>query len=186
MGDEWWAALGAVRPEDATSVRVSGGTRVDVPTIRLGFRDWKDAGPKPTWAQAWPDTYGKPLVVGGDGQRSVAEIEIVRRLRHAGWEAAWIDTFGGAPAWMRPWTDRGIGLPTAVAGTLARLRSASVPEGRPWDIVAWRVDRILFIEAKRWRRDRLRPGQVAWLAAAVRQRLPDVAFGIVEWDITRG
>jgi hypothetical protein len=33
--------------------------------------------------------------------------------------------------------------------------------------------------------DRIRPSQVAWLDAAVRQRLPDVAFGIVEWDLTR-
>ena len=186
MSDQWWTALGAVRPEEATSVRVSGGMRVDVPTARLAFREWKEQAPPRTSLGAWSDTYGKPLILGDDGQRSVAEIEVVRRLRHAGWEAAWIDTFSGAPAWMRPWTDRGIGLPTPVASTVARLRSASAPEGRPWDVIAWRDKRILFLEAKRRHGDRLRPGQIAWLEAAVRKRLVEVSFGIVEWEFARG
>jgi hypothetical protein len=185
MRDEWWMAVGAVRPEEATPVNIRGGVRVDVPTVRLRFREWKGPGPKRTWAQGWSDTYGKPLVVGGDDEPSVVEIEIVRRLSHAGWEAAWIDTLGKAPAWMRPWTDRGIGLPTAIAGIVARLRAASAPDGRPWDVVAWREDRVLFLDAKRRQHDRIRPSQVAWLDAAVRQRLPEVGFGIVEWDLTR-
>lgn len=186
MGDEWWTALGAVRPEEATSISLAAGSKVDVPTVRLRFREWKEQAPERAVLGAWSETYGKPLIVGDDGQRSVAEIEIVRRLRHAGWEAAWIDTFGGAPSWMRPWTDRGIGLPTPVASTVSRLRAASAPEGRPWDVIAWRDDRTLFLEAKRRHRDRLRPGQIAWLDAAMRQRLGDVSFGIVEWELSRG
>ena len=185
MREEWWTALGAVRPEEATSIRLASGSRVDVPTIRLRFREWKERAPAQGSLGGWSDTYGKPLIVGDDGQRSVAEIEMVRRLRHAGWEAAWIDTFGGAPAWMRPWTDRGMGLPTSVASTVARLRLASASEGRPWDVIAWRDDRCLFLEAKRRHSDRLRPGQIAWLDGAVRQRMADVSFGIVEWELSR-
>jgi hypothetical protein len=186
MGEQWWTALGVARPEEPSSIRTAAGSKVDVPRVRLRFREWKEQAPARAVLGAWSDTYGKPLIVGDDGQRSIAEIEIVRRLRHAGWEAAWIDTFGGAPAWMRPWTDKGIGLPTPVASTVARLRSASAPEGRPWDVIAWRDDRILFLEAKRRHRDRLRPGQVAWLDGAIRQHLGDIVFGIVEWELARG
>lgn len=50
-----------------------------------------------------------------------------------------------------------------------------------WDVVAWNDDRVVFIEAKQRRKDRIRASQLRWLAAALEQGLSKEAFLMVEW-----
>ncbi len=53
-----------------------------------------------------------------------------------------------------------------------------------WDVYAWYDDDVLFAEAKRRGRDRLRPSQHQWLAAALRAGVPLDAFIVVEWNLS--
>ena len=170
---EWWKAFWVERPDSTTRFELSTG-ELDVPTVFV-THEVSQAGATATSA---------PLVRGSDGSPSVAEIEVVRRLRAAGWEAAWIDS-GGAAAWMQRWTTRSVPLPPFVAREIDRLRTASQPYGRPWDVVAWRGDDIVFLEAFRRRNDRPTRSQSAWLDAAIRTGTPRISFGVVEWDILR-
>ena len=169
---EWWKAFGVERPDSTTRFELSTG-ELDVPTVFATYEGWPGGSTGPS---------GKPLVRGSDGTASVAEIEIVKRLRSDGWQSAWIDS-GGAASWMQRWTTRSVPLPPYVATQLTRLRAAAQPYGRPWDVVAWRGDEIVFVEAMHRRKDRPTRNQAAWLDAAVRTRTPGLSFGVVQWDI---
>ena len=52
-----------------------------------------------------------------------------------------------------------------------------------WDVFAWRRDEVVFAEAKRMEKDRIRESQRAWLDAALEVGIPLSAFLIVEWKL---
>jgi hypothetical protein len=82
-----------------------------------------------------------------------------------------------------------VGLPASQAARFDAIRTAAVGRFRSaecWDVFAWRGDEILFIEAKRLRRDRMRVSQHNWLAAAVGIGVPIDAFAVAEWDLVEG
>lgn len=60
-------------------------------------------------------------------------------------------------------------------------RAASVTGGGAWDVWAWRGDEYLFLESKQHKStDTLRPGQLAWLEAAIDEGV--TRYAIVEYD----
>ncbi len=77
------------------------GSDVVVWHATLNFKHWSPAPniPPPTRNE----TYGKTLITRVDGNWTVAEIELVQRLRDAGWHAGWVDTFGSAPKEWAKW-----------------------------------------------------------------------------------
>lgn len=119
-----------------------------------------------------------------DGTSTWAEFILVRRLEAAGWDARWIKNWTGGREFC---TDVGSArpLPGPAAETIARIdrRAASASGGGAWDIVAWRGDEYLFLESKQHKSgDKLRPGQIAWLAAGLAKGFALDRFAVVEYD----
>jgi hypothetical protein len=149
--------------------------------VTVAFRRWIPApgSPKPGWAE----TYGKTQIVSGTAW-SVAEIELARRLREAGWQAGWMDTFGSAPRVWREWLVAQSDLPKSVRDALEDIGSALGTADAGWpDLVAWRGSRLgasVFVEYK-GPSDRIRAGQAAWYRAALAAGVSRDQFAVVRW-----
>jgi VRR-NUC domain len=148
----------------------------------VAFRRWLSppGAPKPAWAE----TYGKAQILSGDGVRSVAEIELTRRLREAGWQGGWMDTFGSAPRGWREWLVEPGALPAPVRDVMKRVAATlgTAGAGRP-DLVAWRgstLGEAVFVEYK-GPSDRIRPGQDAWYRAALATGISRDQFAVARW-----
>jgi hypothetical protein len=146
------------------------------------FRRWLPVpgSPEPGWAE----TYGKTPIVSADGTWSVAEIELTRRLREAGWQAGWMDTFGAAPRVWREWLIEQSALPELVRDTLEQIDGAlgTAHVGRP-DLVAWRgssLGETVFVEYK-GPSDRVRAGQDPWYRAALAAGVSRGQFAVARW-----
>ena len=119
-----------------------------------------------------------------DGRATWAEYVLVRLLEKAGWEARWVKNWAGGRQFC---TDVGAApsMPVEAAATFARIdnRAASRTGGGAWDIFAWRGGEYLFLESKKHKSgDVLRPGQIAWLAAALTEGFSAEQFAVVEYD----
>lgn len=114
-----------------------------------------------------------------DGRMSCAEVEIVKRLRAAGWTGGWVNTYGGDPPlrWLDCMTTPaaiGKGLPPRREALAKWLRVAGVAAGSP-DIFVVRGNDLLAIECKRrgapgaWS-DSVRATQTAWVGEVITAR----------------
>jgi hypothetical protein len=133
----------------------------------------------------WAVTYGKTQIVGDDGEWSVAEIELVRRMRSGGWNAGWIDTFGSAPKAWSSWLLHPGELPTELRRAFNAITNdtGTTGKGGSPDVIAWRDGRLqdaVFIEYK-GPSDKVRPGQDLWLRAALRSGLTPEQFLVAKW-----
>jgi len=176
---EWVDALGADHVKLAP-LTAKSPTRVTwVASVILDPWTRGDPGTLP-----WSVTYGKRRNVVADehGDLSLAEVEIVKRLRQAGWEAAWLDSFGRAPQRWRSWTMTLDDLADQVRSRLALIESAPANAGRAAagrpDVAAWRGRDVVFLELKR-PGDRLAPSQRDWAERAL-SISPD-AYAVIDW-----
>ena len=105
------------------------------------------------------------------------EFAIIRRLKSAGWQAAWRKNWHGAAFWI----DIGViaDVPPAVLSAFDAV--SRVAGAGAWDILAWHGDRVLFIESKQFGRDKLTPNQLRWLETALGQGFALEAFAIYEY-----
>lgn len=133
---------------------------------------------------SWNVTYGKTQIVGDDGAWSVAEIELVRRMRGGGWSCGWIDGFGSAPKAWAQWLVNPGELRTPLRrASNAITRETGLPRGGAPDVIAWRgdgLDSAVFIEYK-GPNDRIRQGQDAWLTSALAAGLTANQFTVAKW-----
>jgi hypothetical protein len=126
----------------------SGSGRAPVATFGVTWEAVHERRNKDEVKAFFRDEYGKVLLHARDGSgRTVAEIEVAKALRAAGWAALWTDSFGRAPGWMKPWTRRET-LPGGAWAIVSAIRAAS-PKAKPWDVLAWGADDgVLFVECK--------------------------------------
>jgi hypothetical protein len=147
----------------------------------LAFTRWS---PPPGASKlSWSVTYGKTQIACDDGTRTVAEIELVRRLREAGWRAGWVDTFGSAPHVWNEWLVKPNSLPLPLRASYEAITRAagSTGGGKP-DIVAWQGESLadaVFVEYK-GPSDRVRPGQDIWFRAALRNGMSRDQFAVAK------
>jgi len=128
-------------------------------------------------------SYGGKAFVDYKGRRLFAEFAILELLKTKGWEGVWVDCYG-----RRYKTSVGCipfgqlpSYPKSILDSIAR--SDKFPYGC-WDIFCWRGRRLLFVEAKRKSKDRLRPGQHRWLKKALAGGLLPMNFLLVEWSLS--
>lgn len=173
---EWAQALRAARVGSVLIGHVSSS----IAAARVEFRRW--SGPKLTWQES----YGKTPILDADGGRTCAEVEIVARLRQAGWDAWWIDTFGQAPAAWRDSIIKVGDLPPGIRERFLdvdrKVESGHAAGSGRWDIVAARADEVLILESK-GAGDQLRPKQLAWLGSALETGWSEASFGIVNYVV---
>jgi hypothetical protein len=138
-----------------------GGSTVAVPVIRHTFARWSGAPVVFDW--------GNKPIVEDDGEGVFAEIAIMRAMRGQGWDAVWTEAYGGFRCFDRmpaSAKDRHTVLPPHIDAKRLAIWEA----GRTWacvDVIAWRGDQILFIEAKRSKRDRPTKAQLKFIEAAL-------------------
>lgn len=119
-------------------------------------------------------------VVGDEGELSCAEVEIVKRLRRAGWDAAWVQAFKcGRRRWSAYIQDVP-DFPDAVCRIQAEAGSAG---GHP-DVLSWKGDRVVAIESK-GPGDQLKPSQIEWFLRALKAGVAPRDVAMVEWRVRR-
>ena len=145
---------------------------ISIPKARLVFEPWR--------GEPLLDTYGGKQVIDSNGKPVFAELAILKILQDEGWEGAWIDTYH-----KKKWIaieQRGE-LPPDKNEFLEQIyRSAGARSGC-FDVYCWRNEQILFAEAKRKGRDRIRETQRRWLTVALVSGVPVESFLIVEWNL---
>lgn len=176
----WLTALGLI--ETPERVPLVGDASLRIWNVALDFAPWLLGvhGPLETPR----DTYRRTPLRTAAGALTIAEVELVDRLRLAGWHAGWLDSFGGAPeCWRaRVWDDTD--LPDATHALFAAIAESvgNRWRGRP-DIVAWRdgaPDEVVYLHYK-GSRDPVRPSQQDWVRAAFAAGLPAERYALARW-----
>jgi hypothetical protein len=151
----------------------------------LEFVPW--IPPRPSSKPPRSETYGKTLMAGDDGAWTVAEIELVRRFRNAGWQAGWVDTFGNAPREWAKWLVTQESLPLPLGTSYRVISSAVDPDGggSP-DIIAWRDGSLasaVFVESKV--KDDVLLNQEKWFREAENAGVSQNQLAIARWRKSR-
>jgi hypothetical protein len=144
-----------------------------------------DLGEFRSWAgeRTWANCFGKGAACISDpddeGVTSCIEVVVGRRLRAAGYEAGWLNTYGSAPPphWI-PRTDHSLAR-TLVEPRLPELAQSIGVRGTP-DVVGVTDNDVVFVECKR-HPDRLGEAQIAWFEAAFAAGLPRTRMVVAEW-----
>jgi hypothetical protein len=162
---------------------VRPGSDILVWHANLEFVPWIPplSSPKPLRSE----TYGKTLMALDDGSWTVAEIELVRRFRKAGWQAAWVDTFGNAPREWDKWLVTPNSLPLPLGSSYRVITNAVDPDGggSP-DIIAWRDGSLataVFVESKRVK-EKVLPNQEKWFSEARNAGVLQNQLAIARWS----
>lgn len=164
----------------------SEGETYNILKYELTFNEWK--------GKAIQNTFGGKALVDVNGKASFAELAIVDYLQRNGWNARWIGTYGRpsmAPFMLTEWNDvcnqeqnhvpiTDIDIHNTLVG-IAKLNGNRF--SGCWDVVAWKDGNILFLEAKRNKRDRIRSTQIKWLKASLAYGLKCNNFIIIQWNI---
>jgi hypothetical protein len=133
---------------------------------------------------SWSVTYGKTQIARDNGTWTVAEIELVRRFREAGWRAGWVDTFGRAPKAWTEWLVKPNSLPLPLRASYEAItRAAGGKGGGKSDIVAWQGESLadaVFVEYK-GPSDKVLPGQDIWFRAALGNGISRDQFAVAKW-----
>ena len=117
--------------------------------VNLSFEHWCPSPKVPPLTKK--ERYGKTAIIGGDGHWSVVEIELTRRLRKFGWNAGWLDTYGGAPKEWAAWLVEPESLPPTLRDFIRDIDRSTERRGGKPDIVAWQgdsADKAIFLECK--------------------------------------
>jgi hypothetical protein len=149
---------------------------VVVRVIPLEFQLWE--GPRLTMAEDCNKRGGR--VIGDRGELSCAEVEIVKRLRAAGWGAAWVQ------AWRcgrKSWGSYIAELADLPATVRSLQRSAGEAGGHP-DVLGWRGDRVIALESK-GPSDALKASQIEWFERAIPAGIREGDIGVVQWRVRR-
>ena len=159
-----------LRPTSSETVLLPSGRKLEIAKCSPTFFPWTG---NPFF------TYGKKAIVDVDGTPQYAETAILELLRQSGWEGVWVDTYRNR-FWRTIHTQ--VPRPLQHDDMLQSIQAASGVKGGCWDVFCWTPE-FLFCEAKRQKKDKFRPNQLAWLEAALAHSIPAAAFLIVEWNL---
>src|SRR5262249_46374474 len=143
-----------LQPTSTEVMVLPSGRMAAVPKCAPVFLPWNGA-PVPT--------YGGKQLLNVDGDACFAELAILRALQRHGWEGAWIDNFGRKMRVDLPSVGGTRELTASIAALLASIGKETGVSSGCWDVVCSKANDVLFCEAKRHKKDRLRKSQLAFL-----------------------
>lgn len=124
------------------------------------------------------DRYGNKAVLNFQGSPLFAELVILRIFQEAGWTGVWVDTYRCR---FRSSIEECIEIPKERLRLLENIYTTAGARGGCFDVFAWKEEEVVFAEAKRAGRDRIRRSQSRWLDAALRCGIKIPSFLVVEW-----
>lgn len=167
--------LGFLQPFKTESEIFSlpSGGRVSIPKYFLLFNGW--SGPP------LADTYNNKPILDWNDTPVFAEIAILRLFQSHGWNGAWVDSYahGKYRDGMRDMPP--ISIPSQYDDLIQNIRAKTGKRGGCWDVIVWRGEEVLFVEAKRSKKDRIQTTQDGWLDASLSLGLKADNFVLIEW-----
>src|SRR4030042_6004539 len=144
-------------PSGEETIILPSGKSVEVKKYFLTFQRWHG---KPI-----ANTYGGKAVIDFNDEPVFAEIAVLKLFQQNGWGGVWVDKklyrvgILGVPT---------IHLPDDKQKVLDQIRSSMPSFGGCWDLFLWNGDRVLFVELKKSKEDRIRNSQRQWLEATLK------------------
>lgn len=174
----------SLRPVSTEPFTLADGRLVHVPKARPSFTSWR--------GEPFVNTFGGKPVLLHEGAPCFAELVILRHFLAAGWSGRWVETYGASsmrPRLLTDWNGQGLKaqahIPIEDASVQTRLDDMAKANGETysgcWDVVVWNGAQLLFVEAKRNRKDRVQATQRHWLESALASGLTVESFLVVEW-----
>lgn len=162
------------------------GKQIEIPKCVVSFKKWN--------GESLKETFGGKPIVSVDNTPMFVELAILSEFVKAGWNARWIETYGKSksnPIYLSTWIDdiysKQTNHPIEDNEIIKLLTNISCINKNSyagcWDILSWKEEKILFTEAKRNKKDRIRITQNKWLAAALEFGIKVDDFLIVQWEI---
>ena len=140
------------------------GRTVRIPTLTVRF---PPADPPRLAKGTLKDTYTSKPLVDVDGEPVFGELAIVRWVAKDGWGALWADTFHGRKFWQAmPHKSDPVDPPGFVRDLYERIANRKGGPSGCLDVVAWKAERIVWLEYK-GPNDRPNRNEPAWLDAAI-------------------
>jgi len=125
------------------------------------------------------DNYGGKDILDFDSRPAFAEF--LWTLENDGWQGVWVDTFHRAfrtDYWNCLPQSSLPQKPSSLSEEIWNL--ANTPTG-VWDVFCWQGDRVLFCEAKKAGKDKIRLSQLSCAESALNTGVPLDSFLLVEW-----
>jgi hypothetical protein len=171
--------LGFLQPSKTGSEIFSlpSGEQVSIQKYFLHFNKWNGV--------SLSFDFGRKPIIDFNGEACFAELAILRMFQQNGWEGTWVETYGGKHYLNSMPNGWKLSSDNAVPADKEELISRIQKIGNTlacFDVVAWRGDKALFIEAKRLKKDRLTNAQKRFIQGAIRCGVPISDFLILEWD----
>lgn len=163
---------------------LNSGRSVRVPMRFLCFKEWAHKnrrGDPINRAGGRIDRFWTKKILDFRGKPVFAELAVLRILERKGWNGVWVNSFHSRfhnQMLDKPACD----LPEKQQKLFNKIKAAKGSRGGCWDVFAWKGRKVLFVETKRRKHDRITKSQIAWLEAALRIGVPLKSFWVVEWD----
>jgi hypothetical protein len=139
------------------------------------------------WALPISFDFGHKPLLTYQGRPVFAELLILRLLEGCGWNGIWVSSYGGIKYLRQMPQDSSlaqgrVSLPDDREGFLNQIWRRSGQRGGCFDVYAWRGEQVIFCEAKRQGKDRIRLSQRRWIEAAISEGVAPDSLLVVEWS----
>jgi hypothetical protein len=158
--------------------------KVRLPMVSLTFTPWTES--------RLEHGFGNKPLVNHRGEGMFAELAICCIAKKADWDARWVCTYGArrdGPRYLTSWSDvsldeqQEVPLDQYQDALLAKIATENHGSySGCWDVLAWKGERTLFIEAKHDGKDHIRTTQLQWRWAALRAGLTPESFVVAQWE----
>lgn len=162
-------------PSSWEVVNLSSKDKVQIKKYSVVFKRWR--------GNPIPNTYGNKVVIDWKREPVFAELVILRLFQENGWDGVWVDSYHRKFRIGLPDVVESIKLPSDKQRLIDFIRKRNGVSGGCWDVLVWKGSRILFLELKRKKRDRIQDSQHKWLRTSMGTGLKPSNFAIIEWDL---
>jgi hypothetical protein len=167
--------LGFLQPFKTESelFSLSSGAHISIQKYFLHFNEWKGA--------PIPNTYNGKAVIDWNGEPVFAELAVLRLFQSHGWNGVWVDSYRRKYRIGLPDVAEPVELPEKQRQLVNSIRTKTGRHGGCWDVMVWKDDRVMFLELKRSKKDRVQDSQRIWLEKSLDSNLTSDNFAFIEW-----